>query len=120
MRGTAKNVGHSVSVTVNGIAAGQAVTNTNGVAKIAFTIPANVSGSQLSVRFRDESGAIANKQITVNGGCATGDLDCDGAVNGTDLGLLISQWGSSGSADLNGDGVVNGTDLGRLIGAWRN
>jgi Dockerin type I domain len=120
MRGTAKNVGHSVSVTVNGIAAGQAVTNANGVAKIAFTIPANVSGSQLSVRFRDESGAIANKQITVSGGCAMGDLNCDGAVNGTDLGLLMSQWGSSGSADLNGDGVVNGTDLGRLIGAWRN
>lgn len=47
-----------------------------------------------------------------------GDLNGDGKVDGADLGVLLSQWGSGGSADLNGDGVVNGADLGILLAAW--
>jgi len=47
-----------------------------------------------------------------------GDLDHDGAVNGADLGILLSQWGIAGSADLNDDGVVNGADLGVLLSMW--
>ena len=50
--------------------------------------------------------------------CATADLNCDGAVNGADLGVLIGNWGGSGTGDLNADGVVNGADLGVLIGGW--
>ena len=50
----------------------------------------------------------------------TGDLDHDGIVNGTDLGLLLGAWGTTGDseADLDHDGVVNGTDLGLLLAAW--
>jgi predicted outer membrane repeat protein len=52
-------------------------------------------------------------------GCAVGDLNCDGAVNGADLGLLLAAWGSADPlADLNGDGVVDGADLGILLSAW--
>ena len=49
-----------------------------------------------------------------------GDLDHDGIVNGTDLGLLLGAWGTTGDseADLDHDGVVNGTDLGLLLAAW--
>jgi hypothetical protein len=32
--------------------------------------------------------------------------------------VLLSQWGSAGTADLNGDGTVNGVDLGLLLSAW--
>ena len=46
------------------------------------------------------------------------DLDGDGAVCGSDLGLLLAQWGASGSADLDGDGIVTGADLGVLLAAW--
>lgn len=46
------------------------------------------------------------------------DLNHDGAVNGADLGLLLSNWGGSGTGDLNGDGTVNGADLGLLLSAW--
>ncbi|MBX3355442.1 MAG: alpha amylase C-terminal domain-containing protein [Phycisphaeraceae bacterium] len=46
------------------------------------------------------------------------DLNGDGVVNGSDLAIMLGQWGSSGSADLNGDGVVNGGDLALLLGAW--
>jgi hypothetical protein len=53
------------------------------------------------------------------GGCgAPGDLDGDGRVSGSDLGLLLGAWGQRGPADLNGDGAVTGSDLGLLLGAW--
>jgi len=51
----------------------------------------------------------------------TGDLTADGIVNGADLGVMLSAWGSctgSCAADLNRDGVVNGADLGVLLSGW--
>ena len=54
--------------------------------------------------------------------CANADLDCDGAVNGRDLGILLGAWGpcagSPCAGDINRDGTVNGSDLGVLLGAW--
>ena len=51
---------------------------------------------------------------------AAGDLDDDGAVNGTDIGLLLADWGPCDGCpgDLNEDGIVNGTDLGILLAHW--
>jgi hypothetical protein len=46
------------------------------------------------------------------------DLNGDGIVNGADLGLLLSGWGSPGATDLNMDGTTNGLDLGLLLGGW--
>jgi hypothetical protein len=53
-------------------------------------------------------------------GCtANPDLTGDGAVDGADLGLLLSAWGTSEcTADLNEDGIVDGADLGLLLSAW--
>ena len=51
-------------------------------------------------------------------GACTGDLNDDNVVDGADLGILLSQWGTRGSADFNGDGVVDGADLGALLAAW--
>jgi len=51
--------------------------------------------------------------------CAVfGDLDGDGRVSGSDLGLLLGMWGGPGAADLDGDGTVSGSDLGLLLGGW--
>ena len=48
-----------------------------------------------------------------------GDFDGDGSVNGGDLGLFLSSWGSSPCEyDLDGDGTCNGADLGALLAAW--
>lgn len=48
-----------------------------------------------------------------------GDLNADGLVNPTDLGILLGSWGpSASSADLTGDGVVNSADLALLLGAF--
>ena len=46
------------------------------------------------------------------------DLNDDNVVNGNDLGILLSSWGSGGSADLNDDGIVDGIDLGMMLSAW--
>ena len=51
-----------------------------------------------------------------------GDLDQNGEVDASDLGLLIAAWNTDGSifegSDINGDGIVSAADLGLLIGAW--
>jgi hypothetical protein len=52
------------------------------------------------------------------------DLNCDGAVNGDDLGILLGAWGPcitgppTCRGDLDGNGVVNADDLGQLLAAW--
>ena len=57
------------------------------------------------------------------------DLNCDGAVNGLDLGNLLANWsippdmpGCQGdtpcASDINADGLVNGLDLGILLANW--
>jgi hypothetical protein len=64
----------------------------------------------------------ASLLLTVQTGptCVAADINCDGAVNGTDLTLLLSFWGTSGGGDINGDGFVNGSDLAALLGGWTN
>ena len=46
------------------------------------------------------------------------DLNGDGVVDGTDLGIQLSGWSNPGRGDLNGDQVIDGIDLGMLLGAW--
>jgi len=47
-----------------------------------------------------------------------GDLNSDGKVDVTDLGILLSNWGGGESADINGDGVVDVVDLGVMLSDW--
>ena len=49
-----------------------------------------------------------------------GDLNDDGQVNGSDLGLMLANWGNPGIGDIDEDGVVSGGDLGALLAAWTN
>jgi hypothetical protein len=51
--------------------------------------------------------------------CAA-DLDGDGSVSGSDLGLLLVEWGcvEACAADIDGDGTVSGSDLGLLLASW--
>jgi hypothetical protein len=47
------------------------------------------------------------------------DIDDDGRVSGSDLGILLGDWSlPGGRSDLDGDGTVGGSDLGVLLGAW--
>lgn len=56
--------------------------------------------------------------FTVSSCPADADLDCDGEVTGSDLGLLLANWGNPGTGDLDGSGSVDGADLGLLLGSW--
>ena len=50
-----------------------------------------------------------------------GDLTGNEAIDGNDLGALLSAWGTSGGefgGDVNGDGVVNGADLAIILSSW--
>jgi len=53
-----------------------------------------------------------------------GDVNGDGAVDGSDLTEVIARWGeveagdSCQTGDLNADGLIDGTDLTILIGHW--
>lgn len=46
------------------------------------------------------------------------DLNNDHAVNGSDLGALLLNWGGSGPGDLDGSGTVNGADIALLLADW--
>jgi hypothetical protein len=118
-RQSTPNVGSSVAVSINGVSVGQAVTNSAGVARVAYTIPSSVQGSQLSVRYTDESGVSTTSVINITPSCAAADFNCDGRVDSADLSILLSQWGGSGACDLNADGVVNAPDLSQLIANWK-
>lgn len=47
-----------------------------------------------------------------------GDISGDLLVDGVDLTILLSGWGSSGSSDVNGDGTTDGGDLAILLSGW--
>ncbi|MCH2161595.1 MAG: M12 family metallo-peptidase [Phycisphaerales bacterium] len=53
-------------------------------------------------------------------GWCSGDFNFDAIVDGADLGLLISNWGSKSAKleDLNDDKIVDGADLGIFLGNW--
>lgn len=45
------------------------------------------------------------------------DFTDDGAVDSTDLAVLLAAWGTSG-ADISGDGTTDSTDLAILLASW--
>ncbi len=46
------------------------------------------------------------------------DFDGDGFVAGSDLAVILSNWGGSGTGDLDGDNLVGGSDLTTMLSAW--
>jgi len=50
-----------------------------------------------------------------------GDLNNDGAINGSDISFVLNAFGAAGQGlaeDLNGDGVVNGADITVILSNW--
>ena len=53
--------------------------------------------------------------------CEDIDLVRDRVIDGSDLAVLLAEWGTvkgAAAADFNDDGEVNSLDLGLLVGAW--
>ena len=56
--------------------------------------------------------------------CRSGDLNCDGVIDGSDLGGLLANWGACPGGtpgcpgDLDNDGNIGGSDLGAQLANW--
>lgn len=62
---------------------------------------------------------VPNAAAAMKAALRPADLDLDGVVDGADLGVLLSKWGSaSPTGDIDGNGVVDGADLGEMLSAW--
>ena len=49
------------------------------------------------------------------------DVNHDHSVDGTDLTVILSSWGTNGGSaggDINSDGTVNGLDLAFVLSGW--
>ena len=113
-----KNAGHSVTVRVNGVRVGQALTNAQGMSRLNYTIPTDFNGAEMTVRFTDENGATATALLDVEPSCVAADLDCDGTVGGSDLAMLLLDFGSAGPTDLDGSGSTDFGDVAILLLDW--
>ncbi len=56
--------------------------------------------------------------------CEIGDLDCDGSINGADLGIILLDFGPCATpyyclSDIDGNGEVNGGDVALLLLVWQ-
>jgi hypothetical protein len=69
---------------------------------------------------REKDVQIDSIQVNLAPLCAKrGDLDCDGLVNVSDLGLAITNYGSpNASYDINQDGIVNSDEAVIILKNW--
>lgn len=90
-----------------------------GFAAGTYEAPVTVFTSDEDVPGETTASVIATVRVTIAGDpCAVGDIDCNGSVDGADLGMLLSNWGLPGNTDLNGDGSTDGADLGVMLSNW--
>lgn len=66
------------------------------------------TGTAVTLAVQGPSGVIGNPS----------DLNGDSLVNGADLAILLSAWGTNGNGDINGSGTVDGADLATLLSSW--
>ena len=85
----------------------------NTAGSITSIVHDPVSGDVIVVRFDENPMRYSPPEPE-----CPADLDGDGSVGGSDIGLLLVDWGQSGQADLDGDGIVGGSDIGLLLAAW--
>ena len=79
-----------------------------------FLVDESVEGSTLA----SDGGSAVRPYLGELSTPCLADINRDGQRDGTDLAMLLAQWGVSGSADINSDGVVAGEDLAYLLANW--
>jgi hypothetical protein len=82
-----------------------------------------IANQEYAIRIGSPDGSMgtATLAISCDGGKepCTGDINGDGIVDGADLGLLLTAFGTDNpDADFNNDGTVNGADLGLMLSSW--
>ncbi|HUU94829.1 MAG TPA: M20/M25/M40 family metallo-hydrolase [Phycisphaerae bacterium] len=69
---------------------------------------------------RSVAGFLADHAVVILPEPCVGDLDGDGKTDGTDLGILLADWGCTSNCvgDLDGDDDTDQGDLGILLADW--
>jgi hypothetical protein len=84
--------------------------------------PGVIGNTALGV-FKTGASIVVSGLVPANP-CRVGDLDCNGIINGADLGTLLANWGPCPGGipgcvgDLNNNGIVDGGDLGSMLSNW--
>lgn len=92
--------------------------NTNGLAPGLYTRTITVWTSDENLAGATARPLSLSFSVDVTTGARPTDLNGSGAVDGSDLSILLAQWGGPGSADFNGDGIVGPGDLLVLLADW--
>lgn len=92
-----------------------------GASHVGFVVRLTAEDQLLSIWNTGLGHEAPRLRIVTPPSCA-GDVNGDGFVNGADLSVLLSQFGTivpaGTGADINRDGVVNGADLSVLLAAF--
>jgi hypothetical protein len=96
-------------------------TSSGGDFSLDGSIGEVVAGTMAGGEFNIVSGSLPPEAPT----CERADLNCDGIINGADLGVMLLHWGpcpgsgaGSCQGDINSDGIIDGSDLGGLLVHW--
>jgi hypothetical protein len=103
------------------LAVGPFGTLNGGALKPLGQAPASSNGNTTLDAIEYVTVATCGITVIAGGGnaCCPADIDRDGAVGSSDLGQLLSAWGTnSAAADLDRDGSVGSSDLGILLSSW--
>ncbi len=92
--------------------------NPKGLEPGETPIPVTVRTSDENVPGERVAELLITVIISVTGRDEPADLNGDGAVDGFDLAILLTQWAGPGSADLDLSGIVDGIDLAFLLARW--
>jgi hypothetical protein len=120
--------GSSLSITAAGATAYQWYFGSTPLADDGRITGANSGTLSISPFAASDIGAyscvVSNCSVTRTAGpfmlnSCIGDYNCDGGVDGTDIGAFFADWESgNASADLNSDGGVDGQDVEVFFGHW--
>ncbi|MFO0839108.1 MAG: immunoglobulin domain-containing protein [Phycisphaerae bacterium] len=96
---------------------GQALVGATSATLALSPVPAS-AGGLYDVVISNTCGSVTSASALLTAAALPGDLDLDGAVGPSDLGVLLGAWRLGPGGDLNGDNQTDEADLGILLGAW--
>lgn len=92
--------------------------NPQGLPRGDASVPVTVRTSDENIPGERMAELLITVIISVSAPDEPADINGDGAVNGFDLAILLSQWSGPGNADLDLSGIVDGIDLAFLLARW--
>jgi len=118
--GQSTGTGSGLSAASQAAYSGGGGRSTGGTLVVEGAVGQVLSGRMQGGSFQITSGFMSSEGPT----CELTDFNCDNLVDGSDLGVLLVNWGPCPdgrvgcTGDFNCDGAVNGADVGILLANW--